>query len=443
MSQQAVFDNATTLAGLIHENFVSGVQPLLDVQDAALALFEQAGPGEFSMVGEKLVFAVDPRRQHSAMATPGGQLPDHVGNDALPLEFTPTRMYVRRAVDNFWGARATGDGAFQDFLSRVMTQMWDDFRHAQIRHVHGSSSGVIAKVAARTSTTVVTIDDGYGLTGVDPSMFLEIGDKIAWLDASNSFAVGGVGVVSDISVSGIVYTLTLDADWENGSGTPQTADGDVIVRVTTDNQSASYFTTEYGAVPLGLIDHLDVDGATTTYGGATVASYDRMKPVNMTSATFDEVEIMKFVKRIMAKSQSRIDASSNTMLCNPAVTMQLARTLLPYSQIQREKGQTLPGGWETVQIANFDFVEDTYAPHNILYCLCREDMRTVPLDGAESIWAGDGSEFSRVADFDGKEWFAKRYVQRIFPRRNRSGVLKSITTTEDMNDFTPSPYDVA
>lgn len=442
MSQQPLLDNATSLANLIHENYISGVLPFLDIQDAALALFEQAGPGEFSMVGEKLVFSADYTRRHSAMGTPNGELPDHAYADPLRLEFTPTRIYVRRAIDNFWQARATGEGAFEDLLSRIMSQMWDDFAHAQIRHVHGSSSGVIAKIATRTSATVVTIDDGYGLTGVDPSMFLEPGDRIAWLDASNSFAVGGVGVIASIAEASNVYTLTLAASWENGAGTPQTADGDVIVRVTTTNQSANYFTTEYGAVPLGFVDMLDPAGSVTAYGGLTVSSYDRLKPVNLASATFNEVEVMKFVKRIEAKSQTRVNSSTHTMLCNPAVTMELARTLLPYSQIQREKGQTLPGGWETVQIANFDFVEDTYAPWNLLYALCREDMRTVPLDGAEQIWSGDGSEFSRIADFDGKEWYARRYVQRLLSRRNRCGVLTGISTTDDMNEFTPSPYNV-
>lgn len=442
-SQVANMDNLSTLGSLLHENFVSGVLPLLDLQSPTLSIFEAAGPGEFSMVGEKLVFAVDHSYTGGAMGTSGGELPDHEYVDPITLETTPVRLYVRRAVDNFWVARGgSTEGAFEDFLGRVMEQMWDDFERAQARHVQGSSDGTICQIATRTSNTVVTIDDGYGLSGVDPAQFLEPGQRIGWLDASNSYAVGGVGTISSIVGSGGTYTLTLAADWENGSGTPQTADGDVIVRVTTDDQSANYFTSERNAVPLGLADIIDPDGNLSTYLGQTVATYKRLKPVNLASSNFDEVEVMKFVKRIAAKGNATINPSTNIMVTNPAVTMELARSLLPYSQIQREKGQVLPGGWQTVQIANYDFIEDSYAPHNILYCICMEDMRTVPLDGAAAVWAGDGSEFSRLADFDGKEWYAKRYLQRLATRRNRSGALTGITVTDQFDTYTAQPFDL-
>jgi hypothetical protein len=432
-SQIANLDNATSLAALIHENYVSDVMPHLDKINAVAAIFDAAGPGEFSMVGEKLVFAGDLTFSGGAMGTTGW-LPDHEYIDPVRFESTPARVYVRRAVDNFWQARAVAPGAFEDFSGRVMEQLWDAFDRATCRHVHGGSTATVCTCSSRTSQTVIVVKDGYGHVGTSPVMYLEPGMTLAWHDASNSFVVEGTATISSINYS--TNTITFAANFDDGVTT--IAAGDPIVFATTPSEAADHFVTERGNAPGGLMDIIDPDQNNASYLGVTESTNPRWKPVRIASSDFGEVEIMSFVKQIAAKSQSQITASTNVMACQPAATMELARTLIPFTQIN-QKGQTLNGGWDTVRIGQYDFVEDNYNPHDVLYCICMEDMAVVNLDGEASLWAGDGSEWSRLADYDGREVFAKHYVQRLPRRRNRSGALTGITLTDGAQVFSPDP----
>ena len=434
MSQQGNVDTISTVGNLVFENYKGRVQPHLEHMGPVLSIFQQMGPGEYSLQGEKLVFAGDVTYSGGAMAT-DGWLPDHQYIDPVNFETTPTRSYVRRAVDNFIVARASGEAVFEDFIGRVMEQMWDAFERTQNRHVHGSSTGYVCMTNTRTSNAILVMDDGYGYTGTSPLMFVEPGMTMAWLDADNALAVGGSGVVESVVYS--TNTVTFAASVENGSGTPTIAANDPWVFATTSPYSATHFATEYTNAPLGLINLIDPASAVASYLGVSETTYPRVKPVRVTSATFDEVEIMELWKEIFAKSQSPVTASTHVNTLQPGVLIELAKTLLPYTQIQT-KGDTLPGGWDTVIIAGQTFVEDPYHLPTVMYTICKEDCRVIDLDGDPQIWAGDGSEFARIADFDGREWFAKHYVQRIMTRRNRSGALIGLPNTNAAN-YSPEP----
>lgn len=434
MSQQANLDTISTVGKLVYANYMGKVHPHLEFMGPALAIFRQAGPGEYTLTGQKLVFAGDVRYSGGALAT-SGWLPDHEYVDPVQFETTPTRIYVRRAVDSFIAARATGEGAFEDFVGRVMEQLWDAMERTQNRHVHGKSSGYTCLTSSRTSATVIVMKDGYGHTGMDPLLFLEPGMTMAWLDADNSFAIGGSGVIDSINYS--TNTITFAASIENGSGTPTIAAGDPWVFATTTPYTASYFDTEYGVAPLGLLDHIDPLNAASTYLGVTEATYPRINPVRASASVLDEVSFMKFINQLEAKGTSPVTPQSHTMLLHPGAYLELAQSLVPYTQIQ-QKGKELPGGWTSVNIAGHDFMKDPWAPYNVLYALDMRDARVANLDGDARTWAEDGSEWSRLADYDGKEIFARHYVGRWFVRRNRSGALHSFSVTNHSN-YTPTP----
>lgn len=433
-TQKANLNTLSDVGGLVHENFKGKVQPHLEHMGPTLSLFQKAGPGEYTITGEKLVFAGDVTYAGGALAT-SGELPDHQYIDPVNFETTPTRSYVRRAVDNFNVQRFQGDGTFESFIGRVMEQMWDAFERMQNRHVHGASTGVVAKVSSRTSATVIVLKDGYGHAGANPCMFLEPGMILAWLDATNSFAVGGWGTISSIDYS--ANTVTFGASIENGTSTPTIAANDLFVFPTTLDDSKDYFKTEYGLAPLGLQDLIDPASANSSYLGVTEATYPRVKPVRRASSDFGEVEIMEFVTEIFSKSQSPVTPSSHTMVAQPAAVIELAKTLIPYTQLNG-KGKELPGGWTTVKIGGHDFVEDPYQVPDVIYALCMEDLRVIDLDGDAKIWSGDGSEFSRLADFDGREWYAYHFVQRLLKRRNRCGALTGITVSNSSR-YDPTP----
>ena len=76
----------------------------------------------------------------------------------------------------------------------------------------------------------------------------------------------------------------------------------------------------------------------------------------------------------------------------------------------------------------------------MLYTLSVEDLFRVDLDGEADYFAEDGSQFSRLSDFDGKEWYVKSYLQNFSDRRNRHAALTGITLANvTASDFSPVP----
>ena len=52
----------------------------------------------------------------------------------------------------------------------------------------------------------------------------------------------------------------------------------------------------------------------------------------------------------------------------------------------------------------------------------------------------DGSMYSRLADFDGKEGYVRDYCNSFSPRRNRHGALTGIAHSNvTVGDFDPTP----
>ncbi len=416
--------SVSDIGALVYENFKGKVKPWLDVIDAMAALFGQLGPGEYSLQGEKLVFAADDKYAGMAMAT-NGYLPGSQHATNITLETTPARMYVRRIVDNFTVARASGEATFENFMTRIMRQMWEAFERATIRHIHGSSTATVCTVHTRTSGTVFVVQNGYGYTGATPGLFLEPGMWLALLDVSVSYTVLGVARITGIdhTTSASTATITFLSTIDNGAAAVA---GDVFVFCTSTDSTDDWFVTERSNAPLGLLDLLDPSNANTSYLGVTESSSPRIEPIRRASSDWGEFEFMEWIAEIEAKSNSEVSPSSHVFTLHPGVLLELAKTLIPYTQIMG-KGQELTGGWTTVQIGGHDFVKTGYHVQDVVYAICKEDAHVVDLDGEASIWDGDGSQFRRLANYDGKEWFAKHYGQRFFSRRNRSGCLTSVT----------------
>ena len=135
---------------------------------------------------------------------------------------------------------------------------------------------------------------------------------------------------------------------------------------------------------------------------------------------------MSFLAQIAAKSNSPVSAQSHTLTMQTGAKIELAKELLAFQQAA-QLGRVLEGGWTSVRIGEFDILDDMYHIQDVVYALCPEDIHVVDLDGEPAVWAGDGSEFLRLSDYDGKEWFLRHYVQRFASRRNRCGALTGVT----------------
>ncbi|WP_425153963.1 hypothetical protein [Candidatus Palauibacter sp.] len=421
----------------MHENYVGLVKPNIDKSSPTSQLFSEAGPGQYSFNGEKLVGASDLIYSGGALAT-DGKLPDHEHADAANWETVPVRIYIRRALDNFVDLLARGGpGSFEDLSSRIFSQQWDALERMQIRSAIGAATGIICKVDGRTSGTVFTVKDGYGHAGTDPLMHLEPGMAIAWIDTSNSNAVGGASRIASIDYSAASITIDSASKWEPGTDMP--AAGDLIVFCTTPDTTKDYFTTEYNRQKNGILTIVDPDDELTTVFNISQSDYPRWKPYKEISTKFDHIELTEHWSKGQAKSTSPMNATTHTCIANGAVLAELARTLVGFQQ-QTQLGRTFRGGYQAVQIAGIDFVKDDWFLHDVVMTLSHEDLFNVDLGGGADYMSEDGSMYSRLADFDGREWYIAEYCNSFSDRRNRHFALGGISLPNvSATDFSPSP----
>jgi hypothetical protein len=416
---------AANISTLVHEVFVDEVQPWFSHITPMAGLFSRVGPKGYQLIGEKLVIARDDTFRGGFIST-DGYIPNPETVDPVNLEFTPVRCYISGAIDNFLEAIARRPGAFENFSERLTNQMFEAAELGVARHIHGGSSGKVCMVTSKTSDTVLVVEDGYGFDGVRPDLYLEPGMTLALHDATDSFAtVLGAAKIASIArgTSATTATITFAADID-GAGTA--AAGDALVFATSNTTTDAHFVTEYGRAPLGLLDIVDPADALTTYGGLTESSYQRINPVRRASTDFGHVELMQFFEEISSKSNSEVTASSHVLTMHPGAKIELAKELLPYQQ-QANLGRTLQGGWQTVKIGEFDILTDARHIPSVVYALCPEDMAVVDVGGDLALDRTTGSEFERMADYDGKSWYAKWYGNRFADRRNRLGALTGIT----------------
>jgi hypothetical protein len=435
-SQVGNLEAITDLTGLVHEIYAGEVKPNVSSWSPTSQLFQEAGAGDYRMDGEKLVFSADLTYAGGAQGS-DGNLPDHQYVDAVEGETTPARLYVRRAIDNFIEKRAVrGPGAFGDLLGRMFDQMWDAFGRAQIRHAVGTSNGTLCKVSSRTSSTVFVVKDGYGHADTPPLLHIEPGMILNWVDVNDSNALAGAGTVTAVTYSTNTVTVSTAGTWEPGNNL---AANDLIVNATTPNISTDYFASEYTNAPNGLLNIVDPDADATTVFNISQSSYPRWTPYRKASATFDHIEVTEHFRQLRAKSTSPVGPATHVCCAQGAVIAELARTLVGFQQ-QTQLGRTFEGGYEAVRIAGMDFIEDDWQIHDVLYTLSVEDLFRVDLDGEADYFAEDGSQFSRLADFDGKEWYVKSYLQNFSDRRNRHAALTGITLANvTASDFSPVP----
>lgn len=424
---------------LLQTNYRGRVKPWLGVLSSVAALFQQLGPGEYSYDGLELKFAGEYTYSGGGMGT-SGNLPASQYVDPVNLVSNAARVYVRRAVDNFIVAAGGGEASFEDFMDRVMRQGWEALERTDIRHIHGSSDATVCKVVSKTSDNEIVVDAGYGWEGADPTMFLEPGMHVTSLDAGSSFAELGTATIATIdrSVSGqpTQATITFTGDIDD-AGT--IADNDVLVFSTSSDDTDDWFETERGNAPLGLLDLVDPANDASSYLGVTESTHTRINPIRVTSSDWGEVEFMEFCEEIRSRSNAPVTPESHTFTMHPGVYIELAKTLVPFTQIE-QKGRELEGGWTTVRVGGKDLIQDPYHIPDVVYALCYEDLYDIDLDGDPRIWDGDGSQFQRLINFDGKQWFIRHYHNRIMDRRNRSGALTSVTNP-GANRFVPVPED--
>ena len=429
------------LTGLTHDIFVGRVVNNVRRESKVAVLFQDAEPGEYRLEGKNMVFAVDLRYKTGAMAT-DGNIPDHVQLDAVQGSIVPIRRYARIALDNFVERRASGPGAFDDLSDRIFDKLWDAWASMEIRHAIGSSSGLICKISARSTSTTFTVKDAYGNAGTNPLIHLSEGSIIAWYNVSGggSGAIGGAGTVA--KTSGIGYTtnlitVTTEQTWET-DGTNQLEADDLIYFATTPGTTKDYFTAERNFAPNGLGTIVDPPGSLTSAFNIAQGDYERWKPYRVGSTTFDHIELTEHWLQLEQKRGFAVSPDIDVVCAYPSAVAQLARSLMGFQQ-QAYTGGELAGGYQKVTVSGIPIVSDGFFYHDVAMTLCRENLYRINLGGDADFWGEDGAMWSRIADYDGKDAFVVDYLNFFCNHRGANGALTGISTDLVDDAFSPIP----
>jgi hypothetical protein len=435
-SQATKAEAMDALTGLTHDIFVGRVVNNVRRESKVGMLFTDALPsGDYRLEGQNMVFATDLRFATGAMAT-DGKIPDHVGLDAVQGKITPVRRYRRIALDNLVEKRASGPGAFDNLSDRIFDILWDSWKSMEIRHSIGASAGVIAAVSSRTSNTVVVLKDGMSHTGMNPILHISEGSILGWYDVSAG-AAGGAAKVSSINYSTNTVTLDSATTWEPTAAT--VAADDIIYFATTNNIDNAHFTLERSLAPNGLGTILNPAGDATTVFNIAEGTYQRWKPYRKASATFDHLEVQEHWLKLGQKRGIDVSPETDIAVAHPGPIAQLARSLMALQQ-QAYTGTSLAGGYSQVTVGGVPFVQDGHFYQDVMATLHKPALYRVNLGGDADFWGEDGSQWSRIADFDGKEAYVVDYVNFFSPHRGAHGALTSITTADvTESDFDPLP----
>ena len=433
-SQASRVELMANLTGLTHDIFVGRVVNNVKRSSPTSMLFQDASPGEYRLEGQSMKFSVDLRFKTGMMAT-DGKIPDYVGLDSQQGSITPTRRYERLAVDNLVELQASGPGAFENLSDRIFDKLWDAWESGEIRHAVGPSSGLIGVVESRTSSTVFVIADAYGNTDTDPLVMLSEGSMICWYDQTATAGIDGAGIIDSINYSTRAITMDDAATWEPGD---QIDVGDYIYFASSNNISNANFVAERNLAPNGLGTIVDPAASLTTVFGISQATYQRWKPYRQTSTTFDHLELTEHWLQLGQKRGFPVAPSSDEAIAYPSVVAQLARSLMGFQQ-QAYTGETLRGGYRSVTVSGMPVTEDGHFYHNVCMTLCREKLFRVNLGGDADYWGEDGSMWSRIADYDGKDAYVVDYMNYMSNHRGAHGALTGITTDLTDGDFAPIP----
>jgi len=422
-SQSGKVDAISALTGLTHDIFVGRVVNNVRRESPVSMLFQDMGPGDYRLEGQNMTFAVDLRFKTGALAT-DGNIPDHTGMDAIQGQVTPIRRYARLAIDNLVEKRASGPGAFDDLSDRIFDLLWDSWASMEIRHSIGPATGLLGKCESRTSNVEFVIKDAFGHASTDPLAHISEGSILAWWDLTSTAAFDGAATVSSINYSTRAITMDSATTWEPGD---VLAAEDLIYFCTTPNISTDYFTGERNLAPNGLGTIVDPDAALTTVFNIAEGTYPRWKPYRKSSSTFDHLELTEHWLQLGAKRGFAVSPATDVVVTFPSCVAQVARSLLGFQQ-QAYSGGDLQGGYTGITVSGIPLVEDQFFYHDVAMTLCKEKMYRINLGGDADFWGEDGSMWSRIADYDGKDAYVVDYMNQLCTHRGANGALTGIST---------------
>ena len=400
---------------------------LFPVMTPLLAAARKGGPERVRYAGADLFFDVKVGRRGGFSASAAGFFPVSKIAREKQGRLGIARTYAQVAVDGLaLRVAASKKGAYISVANKVTEDVMEQWKLEQNRIMHGDSRAVRAQFSSDPTTTATwLVDSPYGISGAGPgNLHLDIGDDLAAIDAS-TFGVHTKARITNISLSGNVATLTMDA----------VAHTDIAVNdhlVSCVPSSVDSTDSSFGAEPHGIMSIVDVEGNFATFEGINDARWLAYKT---TSATVDEMVIQSALNTIRNRSGEdwMQDPSQMLLLTSTGIWQQYGESLLGLRRYAAPK-MKLKGGFTGVQVGDAVLMHDPWCPRGRIYMIHTPSLIFIDLMDFGELTYQDSPRWQLSTSQDVYTATFGAYWNFGTLKRNAHGVISGIT---DTTNFSP------
>ena len=405
--------------GVLQNVYLPVRKKIFPINTVLLANARKLGPEHVTYAGNDLFFDVKVDRRGGFTSSAIGALPESKVAKEKQGRLSVARTYAKAQVDGLaLKANSSTRGSYISTAKKIIEDIMDQWQLEQERILQSDSLGIRAVVTSGVASASQTVDDPYGITDAGPgNLHLTVGDTVSFR-SSDGVTLRGKRLITAISLSGNTATLTLDSSVTTTTGDIVVSAVPVAVHATDDS---------FGAEPHGLKSIMDVEAAFATFEGL---NDDRWVALKETSATVDEMVIMRHQAKIAARSGNDYQKSPrNTMLITtPGIWLAYGESLLGLRRFAAPTME-LKGGFSGVQVGNSTLVKDEWAPRGRMYSVYGPDTVFIDLLDFGEVSFQDAPKWQRAANFDRWEAAFASYWNYGTNARNSHGVISGITDT--------------
>lgn len=360
----------TGLLKNVYSQYREKVQNLVTPLLAQLQKGKAGGPRNMRWGGNNVFFDVVVGRPAGAVASPGGYFPNDTTAREVQGNIGVVRMYTTRQIDGlaFVGTQSK-DAAFTTIATKTMEEIKDASTLLMQQALHNKQDGIVALIGTASSSTSIIVSSPYGVANAGQGgLLLAVGDTIAVLDATDSFAtVLGRAQITAISNSGDNATLTL------GSAISGMAASDAIVK------AAATGDTSYNNSMNGLINITNRGGSYGSLHNIDASTHPIWNAVRLVAGTDTpdatqptESDIWKLIQRIAGLSgkDAQLRPKEFLLMTTPGLAQKLMESFAAQRRFTAgEFSTTIKGGYKALEVCGIPMVTDYYCPAGTIYLL--------------------------------------------------------------------------
>jgi hypothetical protein len=359
----------TGLLKNVYSQFREKVQNLVTPLLAQLEKGRAGGPRNMRWGGNNVFFDVVTGRPAGATFSQSGYFPPDTTATEVQANVGVVRAYTTRQIDGlaFVGTQSK-DAAFTTIAKKTMEEIKEASQLLMQQALHNKANGIVALIGTASTTTSIIVSSPYGVSGAGQgSLLLSVGDYIAVLDASDSFAtVLGRAQITAISNSGDNATLTL------GTAISGMAASDAIVKATASD-------TSYNAAMNGLISITNRGGSYASLHNISASTYPIWDATRMVAGTDTpdvnqptESDIWDLIQKISGRSgkDAMVRPKDFLLMTTPGLAKKLMESMVGQRRFTAgEFATTIKGGYKALEVCGIPMVQDYYVPAGTIYLL--------------------------------------------------------------------------